>query len=88
MLVDKLTPEQQRRLESIERPVFEGYIQRVLPHHWPNPDLGGSRTYSGGAFIGQYHNNRLNSLWQCWMARALVAVAEAVAESARETEAK
>jgi hypothetical protein len=62
----------QRSIESRERPIFEGYIQRVFPHCWPNPDLDGSRVFSTGAFVGQYHNNKLNCMWQCWLARALL----------------
>lgn len=73
--MDNLKYSAQRAFEAAERPIFEGWIQRVHPNCWPNPDLDGNRTFTMGAFVGQYHNNKLNGMWQSWLARALLEAA-------------
>lgn len=73
--MNTLVPNAQRAFEAAERPIFEGWVKRVHPTLWPNPHDGDGTYFLGGEYIGQYYNMSLNSMWQSWLARALLEAA-------------
>jgi hypothetical protein len=75
--------EQRVALMDRERPIFEGWVRRVMAGSWP---AEGGTYDTAGEFIGQYRDGNLNRMWGSWLSRAIKAELdeEAIRQAAYE----